>query len=409
MIKAADIPKNLRIPLSYFRDGFTNPSYESFQHLTLGVIACQKPRNVVNLHSSLAKDLRKSRTAYEYFFLQGKWSDIEVANRKAELFFNSVALKDGDTILLVIDDTHKEKKGEDTAGVGRFLDHGKGRFIWGNCFVTSCLQYKEHYIPHIAKMYLKARDAERLGEPFRTKPEIAYQDIIKSLEVPEGMKVIVVFDSWWASKELIAKILALGYNVICQVKSDRLITLEDGTTVGVSELAEDMPEKDFQEIKIKVRGKDKTYYAREKVVGLEGIGRVKLVISKKKDKTPNFYISTDLSLSVEEILETYEDRWNIETAHREGNQKLGFKDYQMRDKLGIERFIQLVFLAWTILLAAKLRGEEYHAVMKRLRLGELIDEIMVLIVLQVVLKVIEEMGYDMPEKDIVLSALSPYL
>ncbi|HEQ78435.1 MAG TPA: hypothetical protein ENI78_02290 [Euryarchaeota archaeon] len=42
---------------------------------------------------------------------------------------------------------------------------------------------------------------------------------------------------------------------------------------------------------------------------------------------------------MEEVLETYGNHWSIELAHREANQKFGFKEYQMMDKKAIERFM----------------------------------------------------------------------
>lgn len=76
-----------------------------------------------------------------------------------------------------------------------------------------------------------------------------------------------------------------------------------------------------------------------------------LVVSKrKKDGMTKYIISTNESLSSKEILTIYEDRWDIETAHREANQKLGFKDYQLRDKYLIEIFIQIVLSVWTAIL-----------------------------------------------------------
>lgn len=102
---------------------------------------------------------------------------------------------------------------------------------------------------------------------------------------------------------------------------------------------------------ISVRGKKKIYYAFEKKVIIDKVGEVKLVISKrKKDGTSKYFISTNKSLSAKEILSIYEDRWYIETAHRETTQKLRFKDYQLRDKHSIERFIQMVFPVWTAIL-----------------------------------------------------------
>ncbi len=62
-----------------------------------------------------------------------------VAQCKADLFFKEAGLSSEDKLLLVIDDTYVEKKGNKTDGVDKFFDHAKGRYINGNNFVT-CLQ-----------------------------------------------------------------------------------------------------------------------------------------------------------------------------------------------------------------------------------------------------------------------------
>jgi hypothetical protein len=109
-------------------------------------------------------------------------------------------------------------------------------------------------------------------------------------------------------------------------------------------------------------------------VKLDKIGEVKLIISKRKqDKITKYYICTDTNLVDAKILSIYEDRWNIETAHREANQKLGFKDYQLRSKKAIERFIQLVFSIWTGLLLLELNNPEENYRPKTI--GEMVDEI----------------------------------
>ena len=66
------------------------------------------------------------------------------------------------------------------------------------------------------------------------------------------------------------------------------------------------------------------------------------------EDTTRHYLSTDLGRSAAEIIEFVEHRWNIETVHEESNKKFGFKQYQLERKQAIERYIQLVFLAWTL-------------------------------------------------------------
>ena len=127
---------------------------------------------------------------------------------------------------------------------------------------------------------------------------------------------------------------------------------------------------------VQVRGKKKVYYAIEKEVILDKIGKVKLVISKKKKNgDANYFISTNCSLSLVEILSIYEDRWDIETAHRESNQKLGFKDYQLRGKRSIERFIQMVFSVWTAIVLYELKNPPVERNQQNRTIGDMIDSI----------------------------------
>ena len=57
-------------------------------------------------------------------------------------------------------------------------------------------------------------------ENFKTKLEIAFDEIIEPLKIPKGMNLCIVFDSWWSSKDLINKCINLGHSVVCQIKSD---------------------------------------------------------------------------------------------------------------------------------------------------------------------------------------------
>jgi hypothetical protein len=144
----------------------------------------------------------------------------------------------------------------------------------------------------------------------------------------------------------------------------------------VRDLANQIEDKYFIKTTVSVRGKKKTYYAFEKKVIIDKVGEVKLVISKrKKDSTAKYIISTNGSLSSKEILSIYEDRWDIETAHREANQKLGFKDYQLRDKHSIERFIQMVFSVWTAILLWEIDNPPHKDGSKSRTMGDMVDRV----------------------------------
>jgi len=105
---------------------------------------------------------------------------------------------------------------------------------------------------------------------------------------------------------------------------------------------------EYESTTITVRGEKKTYDVASGVVEIDDIGPVKIVASKTADGTTRYYLSTDLDRQADEILSLVEDRWNIETLHQQSDEKFGFKQYQVRRKQAIERYIQLVFLAWTL-------------------------------------------------------------
>jgi hypothetical protein len=335
---------------------------------------------------------KKARSSYNWFFTDGDWDEDEIAQRKADLFFEELCLKEGNRILLIIDDTYNEKKGKHTEGVGKFFDHSKG-FIWGNSIVTSVIQAEGLFIPHIAKIYVKKEDA---GPDFKTKIQIAIKDIIEPLKVPAGTKLMVVFDSWWYSAALIMRCRELGHHVICQIKSDKKIFLDNGESHQVKRYAEQLDEKNFKKIEVKARGKKKSYFIVEQMVKIDRTRQVRLVISKQNDGVePKYYISTDTELTAKEILSIYEDRWDIETAHREANQKLGFKDYQLRSKRSIERFMQLVFAIWAGILLVEIESPPTGP--KKKTLGEMVDQVKYESFVDLMVYVME--GFNLPIPD----------
>jgi SRSO17 transposase len=345
----------------------------------------------------MAKDREstKSRSSYNRFFSDAIWDENEVAQRSVDLFINALRLGEGDRLLLVIDDTYNEKEGKCTDGVGKFYDHCKDAYIMGNNFVTSVIQSKGIFIPHKAKMYTKETDD---NEDFRTKIEIAYGDIIEPLKIPKGLDPYIVFDSWWFSADFINRCLKLGYNIVCEIKSDKIVWLNNDMSFQVRDMANQIGKIYYRRTAIQVRGKKKVYYAIEKDVTLEKIGKVKLVISKKKkDGDANYFISTNCSLSLIEILSIYEDRWDIETAHRESNQKLGFKDYQLREKRAIERFIQMVFSVWTAIVLYELNNPPVERDQKNRTIGDMIDSIKAQAFIDAFIYVLEYFNLPVPD------------
>jgi len=208
---------------------------------------------------------------------------------------------------------------------------------------------------------------------------------------------MVVSDCWWYSAALIKRCREPGHHVTCQIKSDKKIFLDDGKSLQVKNYAKQFDEKDFKKISIKVRGKRRSYAVVDQIVGIDKSRKVRLLISRRKDDSETrYYICTETNLTAKEILSIYEDRWDIETAHREANQKLGFKDYQLRGKRSIERFMQLVFAIWTGILLVELENPPTSP--RKRTPGDMVDQIKHESILDLMIYVWEGLNLPVPDE-----------
>ena len=83
-------------------------------------------------------------------------------------------------------------------------------------------------------------------------------------------------------------------------------------------------------------------------------------------KALRVFISTNVSLSNKEILDSYVEHWSIEVSFREGKDKLGLDSYPIRSANGIQRYWLLMSLAYFICCTSIANGtsftDGYHAI-----------------------------------------------
>jgi len=323
-------------------------NFESFTALTSAVIMDTAHWTVSGLSRGISRPNgnAKSPRAYRYFLWRANWTAIDLAQQQAAYVFEQLDVGAGDEILLHIDDTFSGKTGDATDGVAELYNPAEGELEQGNKFVTSCLQVGDVYVPYRAQMYIPEDLAPDFDEPFKKKTEIAVEDIVTPLQLPAGAALTVVFDSAYYGGERVVAIQKQGHDVVCRYKScNHISPVDEVWSKRADAFASTL---EYEPTTITVRGEEKTYRVASEIVEIEGVGRIKIVASKTADGTTRYYLSTDLGRSAAEILELVEDRWNIETIHQESDAKFGFKQYQVERKQSIERYLQFVFLAWTL-------------------------------------------------------------
>ena len=292
----------------------------------------------------------KSRRAYDYFFGGANWSATDLAQCHAGYVFDQLQVGAGDNVLLHIDDMFAPKTGDVTDGVARLYNPVAVETELDNKLVTSCLQVGDIYVPYLARMYVPEGLAPDFEEQFKKKTEIAVEEIVTPLQPGTGAALTVVFDSAYYGDERAVAIQNQGHDVVCRLKFDKHVSPQG--VVWTQRVDARASTLEYESTTITVRGREKTYDVASEIVEIEDVGPVKIVVSKTEDTT-RYYLSTDLGRRPAEILELVEHRWNIETVHEKSNAKFGFKQYQLERKQAIECYIQLVFLAWTLVMFAE--------------------------------------------------------
>ena len=117
----------------------------------------------------------------------------------------------------------------------------------------------------------------------------------------------VLFDSWFSSPDSICKIKNLGYDVIAMVKKTSKVFYEyNGEMMSVCDI--------YKKSK-KRRGRSKYLLSVDvNVVKNDNVIPAKIVFVRNRNKRSDYLciLSTDTSITEDEIIRIYSKRWSIE-------------------------------------------------------------------------------------------------
>jgi SRSO17 transposase len=248
--------------------------------------------------------------------------------------------KNGEYRLLIIDDTVEPKR-------GKFIE-GTCKYIWSNKEHRSInalnivsLNYADSHSTFQLDFSIKMNDSKRKStseftaklhhrsNAYQRKSEIIKGKNILALEMLEraldnGIDAdYLLVDSWYAKPNFIKEANTLGMPVIARLPNNKLVWNFKGKYKTLNAIYDSL-----KNIRHKYSGKHGkiSYKYFDSVLEHAVLGKVKLVfLHTGKDLL--VFISTDISISGKEILETYKKRWNIEQ---------GYKDLRLLFGLGKE-------------------------------------------------------------------------
>jgi len=264
-------------------------------------------------------------------------------------------------IYLNIDDSlgEKDKATRHIEVVDWHHDHSestksKPRYKNGFCYLVCTMRIGLLVVTVDVRLYLRQKTVRRLNRqrekgmriPFRSKYRLA-RLILEQLRpiLPQGWKVVVQFDSWYASARLVKYCRRHGWQVTCGLKHNRLL---DGKRID--QHAQELRYKWYQRIAITTTDGDKhIYFVRRQDGRLADVPHdVRVFFSKRhpRAKALSYFMSTDLRCTTKQVLQGYSWRWSCEVVNFYLKTQLGLADFRVRSYEAVDRYMVVVHLAW---------------------------------------------------------------
>lgn len=294
--------------------------------------------------TDFAKNSPCHRTTIAHFLNSGKWDDSLLADTLKssviEIIY-SEALRTGKPVFCIVDDTIASKTKPSSRALHPIEDayfhqsHLKGKQDYGHQAVAVMLSCNGIVLNYAFVMYNKSISKTGI-----------VQNIAKELPVPPVMSYFLC-DCGYVSEKIINAFAAKGFHTIGALKTNRML-YPFGLKKKLSEFAAflSVSRSDFNLVTVKKQ----KYYVYRYEGKLNGIENAVVLLNYPEKafgnpKALRAFLSTDVSLTTDEILSYYVCRWPIELFFRQCKDKLALDNYQIRSSKGIQRYWLLMSLA----------------------------------------------------------------
>ena len=286
---------------------------------------------LVFTHRSMYMDSRKENAPFGkdtvYRFLNAaqinwlKFTTI-LSSKIIREAINPLTSEKRENVLIIDDSIFERNRSKKVELLARVFDHAKHRFTYGFRMLTLGWSDGNTFIP-INSILLSSENDKSIVNPSeaadkrtnaykrrklsRTKATDAMITLISEAKSACIKASYVLFDSWFTSPDTICKVKNLGYDIIAMVKKSSKVFYEyNGKMMSVCDIYKSKPKR---------RGRSK-YLLSADITVEKNDTRIpaKLVFVRNRSNRSDYLclISTDVSLSEEEIIRIYGKRWSIE-------------------------------------------------------------------------------------------------
>jgi len=358
MFKIVRFPKNLESFFNPLEDSFHWDHFDYFRTLVLLVVIAWGRRNIACLYRHLDSRHQPHRSRFNNFLSVGRCDYAVLLQLKAHDLISLLNPQKGDVIELILDDSKKQKRGKVMEAVGWIHDPLTGKSIRGHQFVTAVLRIRGHVIPWGIRLYIKKEDCLSLGRDFRKTTRLA-ADLIGAFEPPEGIKVIVLFDSYYLCPTVVKACRKQGFHFISTLKSNRNL-FKNGRKLKTGTYSKNLFRRHSKKhLSIRKSNGPVNYtYVDAGWMTVGKLGRLHVIFSRKKaDSKILGLVTDDPKLSACQMIRTYDDRWRIEVFFKDTKQLLGLGQYQNVSFEAAVTHLHLVCFAYALLTHIAIQSE----------------------------------------------------
>ena len=301
------------------------------------------------------------RTTIAHFLNQGKWDDTAVEKILKQAVIERIygeAERTGQPILCIVDDTIASKTKPSSQALhpiqdaGFHYSHLKKKQDYGHQAVSLLLSCNGITLPYAVVLYDK-ETASKIQIVCELAAELPIVPVISYF----------LCDSWYTCKEVMNAFLLKGFYTTAALKTNRII-FPCGIRQQIGEFAKYLRKSD-RNVRLVTVG-SRQFYVYRYEGSLNGVDSAVVLLCYPKDsfqKTGALkaFLSTDCSLSTQQILDLYSRRWQIEVFFRRCKSQLAFDQYQIRSSQGIRRFWLLTSLAYFFCCSAPIALPSFDA------------------------------------------------
>lgn len=250
----------------------------------------------------------------------------------------------------VFDDTLKHRRGKKVSAVSSHYDNSLGKKVMGQQVLEMGLATPKGYVPLDSQIYVGEKKVQKGKHELKDKRSSVGRDYAtaknsnKNQMLRQMLKRVikrislthVLADSWFGNRENIKAVASLGLIGIFRMRRGNLQYFLNGKPYTATELYAFVKRR-----MRKLKGTPWKTYALTVLLNLSDdkdnpdFLSVKLLFSapvrQRRKETWAVFLSTDVNLEAEKILEIYALRWGVEVYFKEIKQNLGFLKEQTGD------------------------------------------------------------------------------